>query len=238
MPSIIFEPTGDWQAVNKTHSNRTTARDASTGTLVSTGNERLGFTRKSSGQYTITRGILKFDFRRNSMSGAQIRRLKHIHIVGARLNTTFSSLGAGDTGGNIIRLQHLFTPGNYGSIATTDYDRSRHQFATSEITVSNALVTMELDDRRILRELQRSLNAGRYFYLVMVNKLDYDNSNIASTNKFNCEDFNSGSPKPELTIHYRTLNHRKFTGTQGGRRASSSGFGSASITAGTSGGFS
>tara|TARA_Y100000034_G_C6727953_1_gene322357 strand:+ start:330 stop:623 length:294 start_codon:yes stop_codon:yes gene_type:complete len=97
---------------------------------------------------------------------------------------------------------------------------------------------MDLDDRRILRELQRALNAGRYFYLAMLNKLDYDNSNYSSTNKFNCEDFASGSPKPELIIHTRTLGHRKFTGTRGGRRSSRSGFGAESLSAGTSGGFS
>lgn len=238
MPVLTFEPTGDWQGVYKTNSNRTTARDAATGTLVSTGNERLGYTRKQGSNYTITRGILKFDFRRQSMSGAQIRRLKHIQVVGAQLKTTFSGVSAGDTGGNIIRLQHLFAPGNYGSIATSDYDRARYEFATSETTVSNALITIDLDDRRILRELQRALNAGKYFYLAMVGKLDYDNTNFSGNNKYNCEDFNSGSPKPELIIRTRTLSHRKFTGTQGGRRASSSGFGSASITAGTSGGFS
>jgi hypothetical protein len=238
MPVLTFEPTGDWQGVYKTNSNRTTARDAATGTLVSTGNERLGYTRKQGANYTITRGILKFDFRRQSMSNAQIRRLKHIQVVGAQLKTTFSGVSAGDTGGDIIRLQHLFAPGNYGSIATSDYHKTRYQFATSETTVSNALITIDLDGRRILRELQRALNAGKYFYLAMVNKLDYDDSDYTGNNKFNCEDFASGSPKPELIIRTRTLGHRKFAGTRGGRRASRSGFGSESLSAGTSGGFS
>ena len=238
MPVLTFEPTGDWQGVYKTNSNRTTTRDAATGTLLDAGNERLGYTRKQGANYTITRGILKFDFRRQSMSGAQIRRLKHIQIVSAQLKTTFSSVSAGDTGGNIIRLQHLFAPGNYGSIATSDYAKDRYQFATSETTVSNALITIDLDDRRILRELQRALNAGKYFYLAMVGKLDYDNTDYSGNNKYNCEDFASGSPKPELIISTRTLGHRKFTGTQGGRRASSAGFGGESMMAGTAGGFS
>ena len=86
------------------------------------------------------------------------------------------------------------------------------------------------------QELQNAINNKTYLHLVVRNELDYEDTTATGNNRTWFDNLDDDNPA-QLRIFYRAINNRRNVGS-GISRITKSGFGGASMYAGTNSGFS
>ena len=233
MPVREFTPTGvsEGKTTFKKNSNVATARGFAQG---STPADDINFAiaRKQSTNYFFYRGLFIFDF-----SNIPVNDLKGIKVVRAGLVLSDITVSAADSGGNKMVVSHIHNPNSYGSWGSQDYSNARYSKHTSAQTLTNGAdnFLFELDNPALLKQLQDTINNRTRLHLVTRNNIDYAGGTPTGMNRIQFDDVDDDAPL-KLRIFYRIPASKRYT-SGGGRRASKSGFGGDTISAGTSGGF-
>jgi len=233
MPVREFTPTGvsEGKTTTKNNNNVATARGHTQGSTP-TDNTNFAIARKQGSKYHFFRGLFIFDF-----SNIPASDLKGIKVIRAGLVLSDLSVSAADSGGDKMVVSHIHNPNSYGSWGSYDYNNTRYSKHTSAQTLTNGddNFLFELDNRALLKQLQDTINNRTRLHLVTRNNIDYAGGTPTGTNSIVFDDVDDNAPL-KLRIFYRTIPARRYT-SGGGRRASRSGFGGDTISAGTSGGF-
>jgi len=248
MPRKTITAPGDTKAEQITNTGGTgiawaTVRNAATPSASPLGSNKLTQTRhiSASNRYLIQRGLVLYDFR-----GSPIEQGIKIHKAELILNDLV--VGAGSTNGDKITVGHVFSPTTFGSIHANDYSRARYSTGASTLDTrtsaqqmtngaSGALLT--LDNRNLLKQIEKAINGKTYLHLVIRNALDSGNATPGSgeTNRVWFDRPNTDNNPMQLRVYYHIINNRKNIGGGGIGRTSTSGFGGTNLFCGTSSGF-
>ena len=238
---IIAAANSDWNTVH--------GRDGTSSVTLTAANQgnRHAQARLGGGNYIIARGVLAYDFRTaNAPRG--------IKVVRAQLVVGGTAVSAADTNGDKIRIGVITNPTRPGEVVirATDYDLARYDSNsyTSAQAVANGQIirgpVVQLDNTRLLKHLGNAINKRQVLHLSIRNELDFldDPSDVTGVNRvwFSPPSTQGGSfankALAELRIFYRIVNNKRNPGGRGAGGVASSGFGGASIFAGTNSGFS
>ena len=236
MPIKTITAPGDTKGENLVAhgSNYNTAHDATTATTAIQTDHKFTLMAKSGANYYVRRGVLLYDFRGAVLPAG-------IKVLRAQLIVNDVSELAPQTGGDKVRVAWMFNPNTFGAIHANDYSKARYQASTytSAQQLNNTAdgEIINLNNRRLLNQLQRAINNKTFLHLVIRNELDYQDTTPTGNNRAWFDNVDDDNPA-QLRIFYQVISNRKFVGTGGGRRASKSGFQGGHISSGTSAGFS
>ena len=214
MPIKTLTAPGDTAGVNllKSNSNYNTAHDATAGTNAGNADNKFTLHAKSGSNYFLRRGILIYDFRSTLFSDK-------ISVVKAQLILNDVSELAPQTGGDKIRIAWISSPNTFGSFHANDFHKNRYDAATytSAQQVDNAAdgEIINLDNRRLLNQLQKAINTKTYLHLVARNELDYQDTTPTGNNRVWFDRPNADDAPLQLKIFYRTLSSRAHSGRGG-----------------------
>ena len=248
MPNKTITAPGDTKAENIGNAGGTGAsyasvRNATTPSASLIGNFRQSQVRhvSSSNKYFITRGLVLYDF-----TGSPIEQ--GIRVQRAELILNDVTVQVETTNGDKITVGHVFNPNTFGSLHANDYSRARYSTgATTQDTrtsaqqmtngADGAIVT--LDNRNLLKQIEKAINGKTYLHLVIRNALDSGNATPGSneTNRVWFDRPNADDNPMQLRVYYRIINNQRNIGGGGIGRASTSGFGGTNLFCGTSSGF-
>ncbi len=212
MPIKTITAPGDSKGVNllKSNSNYNTAHDATAAASVNTDN-KFTLHAKAGSNYFIRRGVLLYDFRSTIFPGK-------IRILRAQLIVNNVSELAPQTGGDKVRVAWLFNPNTFGDTHANDYNKARYQATTytSAQQVNNGEdgEIINLDNRKLLNQIQKALNQKTYVHLVVRNELDYQDTTATGNNRAWFDNLDDGSPA-QLRIFYRTFSSYSRIGKSG-----------------------
>jgi hypothetical protein len=233
MPVREFTPTGisEGKTTFKKHGSAATARGFTQGSTPAD-DTNFAIARKQSSNYFFYRGLFIFDF-----SNIPASDLRGIKIIRAGLVLSDVAVSAADSGGDKMVVSHIDNPNSYGSWGSQDYSNARYSKHTSAQTLTNGAddFLFELDHPALLKQLQSTINNRMRLHLATRNYIDYAGGTPTGMNRVVFDDVDGDAPL-KLRIFYRMAVAKRYA-SGGGRRASKSGFGGDTISAGTSGGF-
>ena len=238
MPIKTITAPGDTAGKNilKSGNNYNNVHDATAGTNSGNADTKFTLHAKSGSNYYIRRGVLIYDFRES----ADTRAIpKHIKIFRAQLIVNDVSELAPQTGGDKVRVAWLFNPNAFGGFHKNDYNKARYDAST--YTTAQQLNNgadgeiINLDNRRLLNQLEKAINNRTYLHLVIRNELDYQDTQATGINRAWFDRPNADDNPMQLRVFYGIRASRKHN--QGGRRPSKSGFQGSNVCSGTSSGF-
>ena len=214
MAKVTIIAPGDTKGVNllKTNSNYDTAHDATAGTNAGNADTKFTIHGKSGSNYLIRRGILLYDFRAFDDVPAKIR------VVKAHLVANDVTENAAQTGGDKIRVAWLSNPNTFGATHANDYNKTR--YATNSYTSAQQLNNgadgemIKLDNRNLLRQLEKAINNRTYLHLVVRNELDYQDTTSTGNNRTFFDRPNADNNPLKLIITYKSFS-RKMHGMLG-----------------------
>jgi len=236
MPNKTLTAPGDTVGKNLLKSGGTysTVRNSTNATNNGNADNKFTLNAKSGSTFFVRRGILLYDFRQSPVpSGIKITRAQLI------INDVIES--ATQTGGDKVRVAHVFNPKTFGAIKAQDYQFSR--FDTSTYTSAQQLNNgadgeiIHLDNRRLLNELQRAINQKTFLHLVIRNELDYQGTTPTGVNRAWFDRPNADDNPLQLRFFYRINNLTRNPGGRGAGGVASSGFGGVDMFCGTNSGF-
>ena len=196
---------------------------------------------KPGSNYQIIRGAVLYDFRSISIPVG-------VRVIKAQLLLSDTFAGAAQTNGDKIQVGWIFNPASFGSVSTTDFNKSRfspvHNTSAQTVTNSADNVVIEIDNRLLLQKIQDQINAKTYLHLIIRNNLDVLDTEPTGLNRISFDmpsgigsstasDFNDPL---KLRLFYRIINNRRNPGAGPGG-TSPSGFGGDSTFGGTTSGF-
>ena len=198
---------------------------------------------KPGSNYQIIRGAILYDFRSIAIPAG-------VRIIKAQLLLSDTFAGETQTNGNKVQVGWIFNPASFGSVSTTDFNKSRFSpvHNTSAQTVASGAdnVIIEIDNRFLLQKIQDQINAKTYLHLIIRNNLDVLDTEPTGLNRISFDmpsgigsstasDFNDPL---KLRLFYRILGDKVNVGGRGAGGVASAGFGGTSLFAGTNSGFS
>ena len=250
MPLEIIESPGDTElrAILKSQSGASwdTIHDAILGTLqAAQSSGRPCQVTKSGSNYIFVRGILAYDLRDAGLP-------QSIKVVRAQLVIGGTTAQAADTNGDKIRVGVVSNPRFSNSVRIRGGDYSVARYDANSYTSAQAVpngsdnVIINLDNRRLLRQLQASINQRKILHLSIRNELDFldDPNNASGSNRIAFSPPSAqgssvdASTFAKLRVFYRIIGKRRNPGGRGAGEVSSSGFGGTSMFCGTNSGFS
>jgi len=198
---------------------------------------------KPGSNYQIIRGAVLYDFRSISIPVG-------VRVIKAQLLLSDTFAGAAQTNGDKIQVGWIFNPASFGSVSTTDFNKSRfspvHNTSAQTVTNSADNVVIEIDNRLLLQKIQDQINAKTYLHLIIRNNLDVLDTEPTGLNRISFDmpsgigsstasDFNDPL---KLRLFYRILGDKVNVGGRGAGGVASAGFGGTDLFCGTNSGFS
>ena len=214
MAKVTIIAPGDTKGVNilKSNSNYNTAHDATAGTNTGNADNKFTIHGKAGSNYLIRRGILLYDFRTFDDVPPKIK------IVKAHLVANDITESAAQTGGDKVRVAWLSDPNTFGDTHANDYSKTR--YATNSYTSAQQLNNgadgeiINLNNRNLLRQLEKAINNRTYLHLVVRNELDFQDTASTGNNRTFFDRPNADNNPLKLIITYKSFS-RKMGGTGG-----------------------
>tara|TARA_R110002020_G_scaffold475046_2_gene708418 strand:+ start:100 stop:855 length:756 start_codon:yes stop_codon:yes gene_type:complete len=250
MPLKIIESPGDTEqrGISKSQSGASwdTLHAAIIGSVLNANQgARCNQIRKIGSNYFFIRGILAYDLRDAGLPLG-------IKVVRAQLVIGGTQVSGADTNGDKIRVGVVSNPfkPNAVDIRAVDYSVARYDVNsyTSAQAVPNGSdnVIVNLDNKKLLNQLQFSINQKKILHLSVRNELDFldDPDNVSGLNRvaFSPPSAQGSSADAstfaKLRVFYRIIGQRRNPGGRGAGGVASSGFGGVSMFCGTNSGFS
>tara|TARA_R110000824_G_scaffold257656_2_gene446597 strand:+ start:320 stop:1042 length:723 start_codon:yes stop_codon:yes gene_type:complete len=221
----------------KNGNNYNTVHDATAATNAGNADTKFTLHAKSGSNFFIRRGILLYDFRESPATRGDLPR--QIKIFRAQLIVNDVSELAPQSGGDKVRVAWVFNPNTFGDFHANDYNKARYDTATytSAQQLNNGAdgEFINLDNKKLLFQLEKAINNKTYLHLVIRNELDYQDTAATGNNRAWFDRPNADNNPLQLRIFYGIRSSRKHN--RGGRRVSKSGFQGTNISSGTSSGF-
>ncbi len=198
---------------------------------------------KPGSNYQIIRGAILYDFRSIAIPAG-------VRIIKAQLLLSDTFAGAAQTNGDKIQVGWIFNPASFGSVSTTDFNKSRfssvHNTSAQTVTNSADNVIIEIDNRFLLQKIQDQINAQSFLHLIVRNRLDVLDTTPTGLNRISFDmpsGIGSSTPSDyneplKLRLFYRIIGNRVNMGGRGAGGVASAGFGGTNLFAGTNSGFS
>tara|TARA_R110002110_G_C13263286_1_gene701040 strand:- start:110 stop:805 length:696 start_codon:yes stop_codon:yes gene_type:complete len=214
MPKKTITAPGTTKGVNilKSNTNYNTAHDATAGTNAGNGDTKFTIHGKAGSNYLIRRGILLYDFRPTIFPGT-------ISIVKAQLILNDITENAAQTGGDKIRVAWMSNPNTFGATHANDYNKTRYDAATytSAQQLANGAdgEIINLDNRKLLKQIQKAFNQKTFLHLVVRNELDYQDTTSTGNNRTFFDRPNADNNPLQMRIFFRTFSSYASMGKAG-----------------------
>jgi len=249
MPLKIIESPGDTEQRSLLKNQSGASWDTIHGAILATlqnasASSRLAQVRKVGSNYFLTRGILAYDLRDAGLPLG-------VRIIRAQLVIGGTQATAADTNGDKIQVGIVSNPFKPDAVDIRAVDYSVARYDANSYTSAQAVpngsdnVIINLDNKKLLNQLQFSINQKKILHLSVRNELDFldDPDNVSGLNRVAFSPPSAqgssvdASTFAKLRVFYRIINQRRSPGGRGAGGVASSGFGGVSMFCGTNSGF-